>query len=222
MFPPSVQRGWFATTKEGRQTTPNDARTVRESFAVRLCSLRRENLARIGHALSLMVAGSHWSLLLAIVAFSTECRIFPRLLIVLILLSPSSGCEKSQPALVVPEASDAAVNSDMVEPLVPEMDQRRREPRDDDWFEDVTQKAGVDFAYHSGRDAGEFTMVETFGGGVALFDYDLDGDVDVLCLGGGDISRSGSDQLPTLNISGRSPALFRNDGDWKFVNVTSD
>jgi hypothetical protein len=28
------QRGWFATTQSGRQTTANDARTVRVSFAV--------------------------------------------------------------------------------------------------------------------------------------------------------------------------------------------
>ena len=28
----------------------------------------------------------------------------------------------------------------------------RRVARDNDWFEDVTLKAGVDFSYHSGRE----------------------------------------------------------------------
>lgn len=90
-----------------------------------------------------------------------------------------------------------------------------RPARDDDWFEDVTQRCGVNFTYRTGREAEQFTMPEMFGGGVGLFDFDCDGDIDLLCIGGGQISR-------TVEITGRAPALYRNDGDWKFTDVTRE
>ena len=55
----------------------------------------------------------------------------------------------------------------------------------DDWFEDLTSKTGIEFVNLNGRDAGRFLMIESFGGGVAIVDYDLDGMVDVFVTGGG-------------------------------------
>ena len=157
-------------------------------------------------------------------AFLSYRRISLRLCIIpllqfLFLASP--GCDMSQPKPVHKGTPDPVHISEKPGQIVEE-EMTRRVARDNDWFEDVTLKAGVDFSYHSGSEAGQFTMVETFGGGIALFDYDLDGDPDLLCIGGGDIVRTGNDQLPMLNISGRSPAFFRNDGNWNFVDVTRD
>ncbi|NIU68156.1 MAG: hypothetical protein GWN73_23180, partial [Actinobacteria bacterium] len=43
---------------------------------------------------------------------------------------------------------------------------------------------GVDFRHHHGG-SGEYYMVETMGSGVAVFDYDGDGDPDLFFVDGG-------------------------------------
>ena len=48
------------------------------------------------------------------------------------------------------------------------------------WFRDVTADSCVAFTYRTGRDAGHLTILESLGGGVALFDYDRDGWPDLL------------------------------------------
>ncbi|HVV99417.1 MAG TPA: CRTAC1 family protein [Planctomycetaceae bacterium] len=90
-----------------------------------------------------------------------------------------------------------------------------RAPADADWFEDVTSRTGIDFAYRNGREGGHYTILETVGGGAAVFDYDGDGDLDIFIVGGGDIGKD------DLKITGRSGRLYRNDGDWKFADVTA-
>jgi enediyne biosynthesis protein E4 len=50
-------------------------------------------------------------------------------------------------------------------------------------FEDVAEQAGLRFVHVSGA-AGDFHMPENLGPGVALFDYDNDGDLDVFVLQG--------------------------------------
>ncbi len=87
----------------------------------------------------------------------------------------------------------------------------------EDWFENVTARSGIQFRYRNGREANQFTLLETVGGGVAMIDYDQDGDLDLFFTGGGSIA-VGSD----AKISGRPGALFRNDGDWRFVDVTNE
>lgn len=90
-----------------------------------------------------------------------------------------------------------------------------RPPGNDDWFEDATETSGVRFSYRNGQDANGFTLLESVGGGVALFDYDRDGDVDLFFTGGGSISLEGPGR-----VSGRSGTLYRNDGDFRFSDVT--
>ncbi|HVW02745.1 MAG TPA: CRTAC1 family protein [Planctomycetaceae bacterium] len=85
---------------------------------------------------------------------------------------------------------------------------------DADWFEDVTPQTGIDFAYRNGVEARQYTMLEAYGGGVTLFDFDCDGDSDMFFTGGGTI------EPDSLAIGGRRGALFRNDGDWRFTDVT--
>ena len=55
-------------------------------------------------------------------------------------------------------------------------------------FEEVTASSGVDFTYRNGDEAGEAAILESLGGGIALFDFDGDGDLDLCCPGGGHYS----------------------------------
>src|SRR5688572_2456822 len=52
-------------------------------------------------------------------------------------------------------------------------------------FEDVTAAMGIAFTYRNGEDTDRYTILESLGGGVALFDYDGDGRPDVFLTGGG-------------------------------------
>ena len=49
----------------------------------------------------------------------------------------------------------------------------------------MTAGSGVAFTYRNGEDAGHFAIIESLGGGVALFDYDGDGLLDIFLPGGG-------------------------------------
>src|SRR5438552_3320419 len=48
-------------------------------------------------------------------------------------------------------------------------------------FTDITAAAGISFAHNNGAD-GEKLLPETMGGGVAFFDFDNDGDQDLLFI----------------------------------------
>jgi hypothetical protein len=82
-------------------------------------------------------------------------------------------------------------------------------------FTDVTEQAGIDFVHHDGA-RGEKLLPETMGSGVALIDYDGDGDQDLLFVNAtswpGD---PGPAPAPTQ-------ALYRNDGAGRFENVTAE
>ncbi len=59
-------------------------------------------------------------------------------------------------------------------------------------FEDLTQALGVDFTYRNGDQAQLFSIVESLGGGVAIFDFDGDGRNDLLFPGGGTFQADGT------------------------------
>jgi len=79
---------------------------------------------------------------------------------------------------------------------------------------DVTDQTRITFTHTDGS-SGQRYIVETVTGGVALFDYDGDGDEDIYFLNGAPLrgTRSGA---PATNV------LYRNDGDWRFTDVTLD
>ncbi len=83
------------------------------------------------------------------------------------------------------------------------------------WLVDQTADAGLAFTWISGHD-GDFLMPEIVGGGVALLDYDGDGDLDVYFAQGGDLSTAWDDPAANPHIN----RLFRNDGKWSFTDVT--
>jgi enediyne biosynthesis protein E4 len=73
------------------------------------------------------------------------------------------------------------------------------------WLTDVTEAVGIDFVHVNGV-TGEFLIPERIGAGVALLDYDNDGDLDVYLVQGGHVPGSGS--APAVPPSSR---LWRND-----------
>jgi enediyne biosynthesis protein E4 len=84
-------------------------------------------------------------------------------------------------------------------------------------FEDVTARAGITFQYNFG----DFTydnILESSGSGVAVFDYDGDGKMDILFLNGRYIEGV-SDSKGRVFSNARS-ALYRNNGDGTFTDVT--
>ncbi len=82
-------------------------------------------------------------------------------------------------------------------------------------FTDITAAAGINFVHFSGA-AGEKLLPETMGGGVAFYDFDNDGDADLLFMNGADWpwSTKKTAKPPTM-------ALYRNDGKGKFEDVTA-
>jgi hypothetical protein len=96
------------------------------------------------------------------------------------------------------------------------------EPRDINrrwlsYFEDVTADSGINFTHRNGEEADHCTLLESLGGGVALFDYDGDGLLDIFLTGGGHFA--GPDRK---QIQGYPDKLYRNLGGWKFRDVTTD
>jgi hypothetical protein len=87
------------------------------------------------------------------------------------------------------------------------------QPTEPPYFRDATAEAGIDFSYHNGEEADHYTLLETLGGGVAAFDFDGDGRLDLFLPGGG-----GFGDGPT--VTGRPSRLDRNLGDGKFADVT--
>lgn len=82
-------------------------------------------------------------------------------------------------------------------------------------FEDVAQSAGVVFEYRNDQDANQFSILETLGGGVAVFDYDNDHRLDLYYTGGG---RFGENQT----LPGLPGKLFRQSGEFRFRDVTAE
>jgi len=81
-------------------------------------------------------------------------------------------------------------------------------------FTDVTKEAGLDKFHHRSGTPEKATILETPGSGVALFDYDNDGWLDIYLLNGS--------TFPALK--GKEPApramLFHNNHDGTFTDAT--
>ncbi len=80
-------------------------------------------------------------------------------------------------------------------------------------FQNVAAEAGLRFTL-ANSPTPEKRMVETMPGGVAAFDYDNDGKIDIFFTNGA--------AVPSMQKSGDkfSNRLFRNEGNWKFRDVT--
>lgn len=85
-------------------------------------------------------------------------------------------------------------------------------------FTNMTKASGVNFIHVNGAD-GEMLFPEFMGAGVVLFDYDGDGDLDIFFTNGQYWQWARHNKQPP----GAPPptmALYRNDGNWHFTDVT--
>jgi enediyne biosynthesis protein E4 len=85
------------------------------------------------------------------------------------------------------------------------------------WFVDVAGKSGLAQFRETCGDAVKDYLVETLGSGVALFDYNNDGLIDVLLVNGSSLKALSNPHGPAY-----SSRLFRNNGDGTFTDVTRD
>ena len=87
-------------------------------------------------------------------------------------------------------------------------------------FEDVTLELGVDFNYFSSHTSKKY-LIETMGPGVALFDYDNDGRLDLFLVNGAPLS----DPTPKGTVPQKAGPrywnrLYHQTGDGRFEDVT--
>ena len=75
-------------------------------------------------------------------------------------------------------------------------------------------ESGIDFVHENGAE-GEKLLPETMGGGVAVFDYDNDGDEDILFV-------NGTSWPFAKTRSTATQALFQNDGKGRFTDVSRE
>jgi hypothetical protein len=82
-------------------------------------------------------------------------------------------------------------------------------------FTDITRESGVDFVHNNGA-YGDKLLPETMGGGVVFFDYDNDGDPDLLFVNSTDWPgrEPRADRSSTIG-------LYQNNGAGKFANTTA-
>ncbi len=87
-------------------------------------------------------------------------------------------------------------------------------------FTDVTEPSGVTFRHAASKTGLKF-LPETMGGGVAIFDADGDGRLDLFFTNGAAIStQTNSNSPPDKNDPRFWNRLYRNLGGWKFEDVT--
>ena len=80
-------------------------------------------------------------------------------------------------------------------------------------FRDITTKSQVKSTYQNGREAGVYSILESLGGGTGLFDYDVDGQLDIFFTGGGGFEGE--------NIFGLPALLYRNLNGLTFTEVSA-
>jgi hypothetical protein len=90
-------------------------------------------------------------------------------------------------------------------------------PGQDDWFEDVTRKAGIDFVHQFCHQRIANILLSN-GSGAAVFDYDNDGFMDLYFVNWGPLEGVTSKSSGTQRQPNR---LFRNRGNGAFEDVTA-
>ncbi len=79
-------------------------------------------------------------------------------------------------------------------------------------FKDITDQVQLSSVVDNGEDAGQFSILETIGGGVAVLDFDGDGFQDFYFASGG--------KLNDRQVTGLGGKLFRNSDNKSFKDVT--
>ena len=101
--------------------------------------------------------------------------------------------------------------------LSPPEPTRVETPTEAPFFLDVTAPSGIDHTYRNGEEAEHVAILEGVGGGAGLLDFDGDGLLDVLLIGGG--YYDGPDKK---QIKGFPCKLYKNLGNFHFKDVTHE
>ncbi|MEE2883527.1 MAG: CRTAC1 family protein [Planctomycetota bacterium] len=102
----------------------------------------------------------------------------------------------------------AGCTGDSGAPVPPEKQHHESTP----WFRILTTESGFDFTHSIGEER-RYWIPEIVAGGVALFDYDNDGDLDIYCV-------QSAGELAGNRTDTPGNRLFRNEGDLHFTDVT--
>ncbi len=79
-------------------------------------------------------------------------------------------------------------------------------------FVEITEQCGLQTTYRNGREAGQYAIVESLGGGCGILDYDQDGQLDVFAPGGGEF-------VEATQLIGRDSSLCRGRPGLRFEPV---
>jgi hypothetical protein len=117
-----------------------------------------------------------------------------------LLAAPSQSLQApaEQATQILPDAASASPGASPEGPIV---------------LRDVTAETGISFIHRDGG-SGKRYIVETVTAGLALFDYDGDGLIDIYFLTGTPLQGTKADSLPINR-------LYRNLGGFRFVDVTN-
>jgi enediyne biosynthesis protein E4 len=128
-------------------------------------------------------------------------------LLAFILMVPSLGCQRD--AVPSKQRGSAAVESPSTNPA--HNTAAAAAPRI--VFREVTTPSQIRFTYRNDQDHSGYSILESLGGGVGVFDFDGDSRLDLFFPGGG--------QFNDREISGVNSGLFRNLSGWEFADVTT-
>lgn len=114
-----------------------------------------------------------------------------------------AGCEAPVQPAVVPKADAPVAPLRVSQATIPDVK-----------FVEITKDAGINFVHTNGM-AGQKLLPETMGSGCAFLDYDNDGDADLLFVNG-----EYWPERAEASASRPTQALYRNNGDGRFADVT--
>lgn len=123
---------------------------------------------------------------------------------VLILLAFSVSCSGAPSTESGDEATPSVAPAAEMPPPAPEA-----------YFREITGWAGLGEFRHDNGSFGSYWFPEIMGSGGGFLDYDGDGDLDVVLVGGGRLPSRAERDVPAIS-------LYRNDGNGQFTNVTSE
>ncbi|HZN32728.1 MAG TPA: CRTAC1 family protein [Pirellulaceae bacterium] len=89
------------------------------------------------------------------------------------------------------------------------------------WFEDFTDKSGLNFRHWCG-DGGKYFFPEVMGSGIGLIDFDRDGDLDIFVVQGMPAGGAGEKKPPAGLEPAPTSRLYRRGEDGRHEDVTEE